>query len=164
MFVGTQQTKEQKELNTRERKGQDATKITFAFADSCIQFLWSVLPICDDSADMVKNAQNRNTVKDFTEEIDEAGFVRQYNFLHLLNHIVSGSRTGCHWKMTVIVKTYYEALAFFRHTIDLELDEETMKPEKATGAPRNAGMDPGTMNMKQWYQGYDRVSDKKAPT
>ena len=30
MFVGTQHTKEQKELITRERKGQDATKITSA--------------------------------------------------------------------------------------------------------------------------------------
>ena len=35
MFAGTQHTTEQEELNTRERKGQDATKITFAFADSC---------------------------------------------------------------------------------------------------------------------------------
>ena len=35
MFAETQHTKEQKELNTRERKGQDATKITSAFADSC---------------------------------------------------------------------------------------------------------------------------------
>ena len=52
-----------------------------------------------------------------------------------------------------------------------------MKPEKATKAPRNAGIDPSTMKMKQWYQGQnrvsdksqwqwpdDRVSDKKAPT
>ena len=31
---------------------------------------------------------------------------------------------------------YYEAIAFSRHTIDLEFDEETMKPEKATEAPR----------------------------
>ena len=45
MFVGTQQQKEQQELNTRERKGQDATKITSAFAETCIQFLWSVVPI-----------------------------------------------------------------------------------------------------------------------
>ena len=55
---------------------------------------------------------------------------------------------------------YYEAPAFSRHTINLE----TMKPEKATEAPRNAGIDPSTMKMKQWYQGYDRVSDQKAPT
>ena len=29
----------------------------------------------------------------------------------------------------------YEALAFSRHSIDLELDEENTKPEKATKAP-----------------------------
>ena len=33
---------------------------------------------------MVKNISNRNTIEDFTEEIDEAGFVRQYEFFHLL--------------------------------------------------------------------------------
>ena len=59
---------------------------------------------------------------------------------------------------------YYEALVFSRHTINLEFDEETMKREKATEAPRNAGIDPSTMKMKQWYQGHDRVSDQKAPT
>ena len=45
MFAGTQHTKEQKELNTRERKGQDAAKVTSASADWRIQFLWSVMPI-----------------------------------------------------------------------------------------------------------------------
>ena len=44
---------------------------------------------------------------------------------------------------------YCEALAFFRHNINLELDEEIMKPEKSTKAPRNSGMDPGSMKMKQ---------------
>ena len=34
MFAGTKHTKEQKELNTRELQGQDATQITSAFADS----------------------------------------------------------------------------------------------------------------------------------
>ena len=58
MFAGTQHTEEQKELFTRERevqkkkkhqghprerKGQDATKITSACADSCIQCPWSVM-------------------------------------------------------------------------------------------------------------------------
>ena len=85
MFVETQQTKEQKELNTRERKGQDATKITSALADSFIQFLWSVMPIPMTALTwMVKNIPNRNTIEDFTEEIGEAGFVRQYSFFHLL--------------------------------------------------------------------------------
>ena len=36
-----------------------------------------------------------------------------------------------------------------------------MKPKKATEAPRNAGMDPGSMKLKQWYQGHD-LSDQKA--
>ena len=45
MFVGTQQTREQQELNTREREGQDATKISFALAESCIPFLLSIMPI-----------------------------------------------------------------------------------------------------------------------
>ena len=33
---------------------------------------------------------------------------------------------------------FYEAIAFSRHSINLELDEESMEPEKATKAPRNA--------------------------
>ena len=57
---------------------------------------------------------------------------------------------------------YCEALTFSRHTINL--DEETMKPEKATEAPRNVGIDPSTMQMKQWYEGHDRVGDREAPT
>ena len=36
---------EQKELNTRARKGQDATNITSVPTESCIQFLWSMMPI-----------------------------------------------------------------------------------------------------------------------
>ena len=59
---------------------------------------------------------------------------------------------------------YYEAVAFSRHSINLKLNKEIVKPEKATKAPRNAGIDPSTMKMKQWYQRHNRVSDKKAPT
>ena len=39
---------------------------------------------------------------------------------------------------------YYEALAFFRHNIDLVFDAENMKPEILTKAPENAGIHPGT--------------------
>ena len=47
MFVAqhTKEQKKQKKLNTRERKGQDTTKRTFAPAESCIHFHWSVMPI-----------------------------------------------------------------------------------------------------------------------
>ena len=63
MFVGTQQQKQQNKLNTRERKGQDATKITSAPAESCIQCLWPVIPISMTARTwMVKNISNRNTI------------------------------------------------------------------------------------------------------
>ena len=84
-FVGTQQTREQKELNTRKRVGQDATKITSAPTESCIQFLWSVMPMSKTALTwMEKNIPNRTVIEQFTEEIDEARFVRQYNFFLLL--------------------------------------------------------------------------------
>ena len=50
--MGSQQTKEQKELLTREREGQGATKITSARAESCIQFLFVSDADFDDSADV----------------------------------------------------------------------------------------------------------------
>ena len=140
---------------------------------------------------MVKHIPNRNTI----EEIDEAGFVRQHNFFHLLmrmlclclalmnlllcvafpsSSFVTMAVSIPHW----VVKSdrlspdeghlredyYSETLAVSRHTANLEFDEETMKPENSTEAPRNAGIDPSTMKMKQWYQGHDRVSDQKAPS
>ena len=84
MFVVTQQTMEKK-IDTRERKGQYATKTTSAPAVSSIQFLWSVMPISMTALTwVVSNISNRNTIEDFTEEIDDAGLVRQYNFFHLL--------------------------------------------------------------------------------
>ena len=45
----TQHAKEQNALNTCERKDQNATKITSAFADSCIQFPWPVMSIFDEN-------------------------------------------------------------------------------------------------------------------
>ena len=182
MFVGTQRTKEQKKLNTRKRKGQDATKITSAPAESCIQFLWSMMPISMTAlTSMVKNIPNRNTIEDFT---DEAGCIRQHrNVASVLGSYQPFAQCcakffqpGDHGGInsSVVVKSdrlspdenrlredyYFESLEFSRHTINLEFDEETMKPEKATEVRRNAGIDPGTMKMKQWYPAHDRVSDK----
>ena len=117
---------------------------------------------------MVKNTSNRNTIEDFTEEIDEARFVKQYNFFHLLMRMLclclalmtlvlsvappsSGFVTKAVSIPHCVVKSdrlspdedrlredyFHEALAFSRHTINLEFDVETMKPEKATEAPGN---------------------------
>ena len=43
--------------------------------------------------------------------------------------------------------SYYEALAFSQHHIDLVFDEENMKPERITEASENASIDPGTMRV-----------------
>ena len=80
-----QQQKMQNKLNTRMREGQDVTKITSAPAESCIQFPGLVMPISMTAlAWMVKNIPNRNAMEDYTEEIDEARFVKQHNVFHLL--------------------------------------------------------------------------------
>ena len=56
--------------------------------------------------------------------------------------------------LTSAVKDYYcEALALSRHNIDLELDEETMKPERLIKAPENAGIDPSTMQNEEMVPG-----------
>ena len=36
--------------------------------------------------------------------------------------------------------------------------------ESPPTSPRNAGTDPSTTNMQQWYQKHNRVSDQKVPT
>ena len=158
---GTQQQKEQTELNTRERKRQHSTKMMSALADSCIQFLWSVVPMTALTW-MVKNMPNRTTIEDVTEEIDEGGCVRQYNFLHQLirmlrlclavmnlMHSVALPSSSLvtmvvlipHWVVNSDRLSpeedrsredyYYEALAFSRHTVDLEFDDETMRRQEA---------------------------------
>ena len=56
----------------------------------------------------------------------------------------------------------YEGFAFFRHSFNLKFDLKNMIPEKVSMAPRNAGLNPRTMNMEKSYQEADRVSDKKS--
>ena len=106
---------------------------------------------------MVRNIPNRSTIKVFTEEIDEAEFVRQYNFFHLLTRMLCLCLALMNFLLSVALPSsslvtmavswdvksdslsqdedslredyYYEALAVSRHTINLEFGEETMKPE-----------------------------------
>ena len=119
---------------------------------------------------MVRNIPNRNTIEDFTEEIVNLLLSVALPSSSLvimavsIPHWVVESDSLLQDEDSLREDYYYQALAFSRHTINLEFDEETMKPEKATEAPRNAGIDPSTMKMKQWYQAHDRVSDQKAPT
>ena len=92
MFVGIQQQKKQNKLKTRERKGQDqdATKIMVAPAESCIKFPQSVMPISMIARTwMMRSIPNRNTIEDFTKEIDEAELICQTaQFLALADEIV----------------------------------------------------------------------------
>ena len=46
----------------------------------------------------------------------------------------------------------YEFLAFSRHSVDLELNEEVMKSERFTEAPDHAGLKPDTMSVSKWYK------------
>ena len=50
---------------------------------------------------------------------------------------------------------YFEALAFSRRSITLELDKENMKPKKSAMTPRNSGLNLSTMKMKRWYPEQD---------
>ena len=64
-------------------------KKTSAPAESCIQIPWSVMSNSMTTPTwMVRNTSNQNTIDDFTEEIDEAEFVRQYNSSHVLKKLL----------------------------------------------------------------------------
>ena len=153
MFAVAQHTMEQKEQDTREREGQDATKITSAFADSCIQFLWSVMPILIRKSCLCLALMNFQLgVSPPSSSFVTMAVLRPHCVVKLDRWSLDDDRLR--------EDCYYEAVAFSRHSINLKLNEEIMKPEKATEAPRNAGIDSSTMKMKQWYQGQDRVSDK----
>ena len=58
-----------------------------------------------------------------------------------------------------IENNYYESLAFSRLSVDLEFDEEVMKPERLTEAPENAGLNPDTTKVSKWYQETTRKDD-----
>ena len=55
--------------------------------------------------------------------------------------------------------SYYDALVFSWHNIDLVFDEESMEPAKLERAPENAGIDPSTMRVSKWYKEPTRESD-----
>ena len=62
----------------------------------------------------------------------------------LIPHLVVNSESLSPEEDGFLEDYFDEALAFSQHTIDLKFDEETLKPERAIGAPRNAGIDPST--------------------
>ena len=86
MFVGTQQTREPKELNwmhvsVRARMQRKSRLLPQSHASNFFgqwyRFQWQRW------RGWWNNIHHRNKVEESTEEIDEAGVVRQYNFFHL---------------------------------------------------------------------------------
>ena len=51
----------------------------------------------------------------------------------------------------IIENYFYESLASSRHSVDLEFNEEVMKPERFTEALDHAGFNPDTMRVSKWY-------------
>ena len=138
MFVVTQHTKERVSVRIRMLR-----KITSAFADSCIQFRWPVMSILMRMLCPCLALMNL-----------------PFSIAPPSSSIVPMAVSRC----VESEDYYYEPLAFSRHRINVELDEENLKPEKATMVPKNAGINPSTMKMKKWYQEPDRVSDKNSLT
>ena len=54
---------------------------------------------------------------------------------------------------------FYESLASSRRSVDLEFNEEVMKPERFTEALDHAGFNPDTMRVSNWYQKTTLKSD-----
>ena len=45
---------------------------------------------------------------------------------------------------------FYESLDFSRHSVDLDFNEEVMKPERFTETPDHAGVNPDTIRVSKW--------------
>ena len=140
IFVGLVILKNKKELKTSEREGQNATKITSALTDSCIQSPWPLMSILMRMLCLC---------------------------LALLNVLFSIALPSSNLAIMAVLKPRrvetedytYEALAFSLRQITLELDEESMKPQMSARTPRNSVINPSTMKMKRWYPDQDRASD-----
>ena len=152
MFAGTQRTKEQKELNTCKRKGQDTTKITSASADSRIEFSWKMVSFLVRTLCLCLVLMTIFlSVSPFSPRL-----------VTMSSSAPSGVRRVNSWTQNAKQRRenlYCEALAFLRHDINLQFDEENMKPERLTRAPGYAGIDPSSLRISKWYQESTREDD-----
>ena len=112
MFAETQHTGQQLELNTCEHKSQDATKITSVFADSRIQFLWSVMSI------FVRALCLCFVLLFLLLSVAHPSSSFVIVALSIPHCVVKSDRSSLDDDS---LKTYYEALALSRHSINLEL-------------------------------------------
>ena len=141
MFVETQQQKKQKTLKTCKLKGQDATKITSASAHSHIKLSWKTMSL------LVRTLCWCLVI--MTIFLSVSPF--SPSFVTMSSSAPSGVRRSENF--------YYALLALSRHNINLVFDEENMKPERHSQAPKNAGIDPSTTKISKWYQESTREDD-----
>ena len=126
MFVRTQHIDEQKELK-RELRRQDATKITSALTHSI--FLVSD----DDFGEIVVSVLR-------SYDTSSQCFTPVSSFVVTMS---SSKRTGVErvnrWTRNAAQRRedyFYDALAFSQHNVNLELEEENMKPEQLPRSQR----------------------------
>ena len=51
-----------------------------------------------------------------------------------------------------IENDYYDSLAIYRQSVDLEFNEEVLKPERLTETHDHAGFQSRNMRVSNWYQ------------
>ena len=58
------------------------------------------------------------------------------------------------WTSWALLRTTFMSLwiFFFRHSVDLDFNEEVMKPERFTETPDHAGVNPDTIRVSKWYR------------
>ena len=123
-----------------ESESQDATKITYALEDSRIYSSVKMMTV-----DMHMNARTILLIisLSFSSSV-----------LAMSTRRLTGVCRINQWTK------YYGSLAFSRQSVDLEFNEEVMKPERFTEAPDHTDLKPDTMKGSKWYQeAISRTSD-----
>ena len=132
-------------------ENQDATKITSALADSRIYFSWTMVSFLLRTLRLCLVLMTIFSVSPISPR-----------FVTMSSSKPIGVGRVNRWTRNSAERLEnhdYESLAFSRHNIDLVFDEETVKPERLTEAPENAGIDLSTMRVSGWYQETTREDD-----
>ena len=118
------------QTKTFEHEDQNATKITSALADSCIQSPWPVMSI------LVKTLCLSLVL--MTIFLSVFHLPSSPSFVTMSSSKPIGVRRVNRWTKNPgqrLEDLYHKALALSRHNIDTVFDEEKMQPEKLTKAP-----------------------------
>ena len=142
------------QTKTFEHEDQNATEITSALADSCIQSPWPLMSI------LVKTLCLSLVLMTIFLSVFHFPFLPALRLCHHQNRCGVGRVNRWIRNLAQHLEDHYrEALAFSRHIIDLVFDEGKMQPDKLPKAPENAGIDLSSMRGSNWYQESTREDD-----